>query len=248
MKKMLLFIMCFCLIIIAIPSITKSEAFEENKCHFTPDLKNTVEVENIDKCYNNKLHERVRIPKEIKKLMIVAHPDDESLWGGGHLIEDNYTVVCVTCGVVNYRVTEFIKAMTLTNDKYVMLGYPDLSGNRIDRWETSYSSITESLKKIINSEDWDVIVTHNPEGEYGHIQHIMTSKIVTDLVSDKNKLFYFGRYYKEGQIPSDLPTLNIDTYNKKVNDLLSIYVSQPKAMKRHKYIINNENWLNFYEW
>ena len=31
------------------------------------------------------------------KLMIVAHPDDETLWGGGHLIDGDYVVVCVTC-------------------------------------------------------------------------------------------------------------------------------------------------------
>ena len=27
---------------------------------------------------------------DYNKLMIVAHPDDEILWGGAHLIEDNY--------------------------------------------------------------------------------------------------------------------------------------------------------------
>ena len=29
----------------------------------------------------------------IDNLMIVAHPDDETLWGGAHLIKDNYLVV-----------------------------------------------------------------------------------------------------------------------------------------------------------
>ena len=31
-----------------------------------------------------------------KKLMIVAHPDDESLWGGCHLLEGDWHVVSVT--------------------------------------------------------------------------------------------------------------------------------------------------------
>lgn len=30
--------------------------------------------------------------------MIVAHPDDETLWGGSHLIDDNYLVVCMSNG------------------------------------------------------------------------------------------------------------------------------------------------------
>ena len=34
--------------------------------------------------------------KGIDRLMIVAHPDDESLWGGAHLAKDRYLVVCLT--------------------------------------------------------------------------------------------------------------------------------------------------------
>lgn len=36
--------------------------------------------------------------KEPKSLMIVAHPDDETIWGGSHLINGNYTVLCITNG------------------------------------------------------------------------------------------------------------------------------------------------------
>ena len=32
------------------------------------------------------------------KVMFVAHPDDDLLWGGRHLIEDDYLVVCMTRG------------------------------------------------------------------------------------------------------------------------------------------------------
>ena len=33
---------------------------------------------------------------QYKKLMIVAHPDDETLWGGANLFKDRYFVVCLT--------------------------------------------------------------------------------------------------------------------------------------------------------
>ena len=36
--------------------------------------------------------------KEPESLMIVAHPDDETIWGGSHLINGNYTVLCITNG------------------------------------------------------------------------------------------------------------------------------------------------------
>ena len=36
--------------------------------------------------------------KQYKKLMIVAHPDDETLWGGANLFKDRYFVVCLKNG------------------------------------------------------------------------------------------------------------------------------------------------------
>jgi hypothetical protein len=59
------------------------------------------------------------------KLMIVAHPDDEMIWGGSHLIDDDYQVVCITCGKSPIRNKEFKEAIGETNDKFIMLGYPD---------------------------------------------------------------------------------------------------------------------------
>ena len=36
--------------------------------------------------------------KNFNNLMIVAHPDDETLWGGKNLIKDDFFVVCLTNG------------------------------------------------------------------------------------------------------------------------------------------------------
>ena len=62
----------------------------------------------------------------IKKVMITAHPDDETLWGGGHLIEGEYLVVCMTHGWNPKRRTAFEQTMRTTNDKYLILDYPDV--------------------------------------------------------------------------------------------------------------------------
>ena len=32
------------------------------------------------------------------KILFSAHPDDELIWGGGHLLDDKYLVVCMTGG------------------------------------------------------------------------------------------------------------------------------------------------------
>lgn len=97
--------------------------------------------------------------------MIVAHPDDETLWGEMHLLEDNYAVICVTCGVVKRRELEFASVMSYSNNEYAMLGYPDLQNGYINDWIDEYSAIETELTKIINSKNWNIIVTHNPDGE-----------------------------------------------------------------------------------
>lgn len=136
---------------------------------------------------------------DVENLMIVAHPDDELLWGGSHLISDDYLVVCVTCGGVPERVNEFVKVMHETNDKYIMLGYPDKTNGERDNWDSHRNNIYKNLKEIINLKDWNMIVTHNPDGEYGHIHHKMTSSLVTSAVTTDN-LYYFGVYHSKKAI------------------------------------------------
>lgn len=150
-----------------------------------------------------------------KNLMVVAHPDDDLLFGGTELMNNDYVVVCVTCGTSETRLKEFKKMMNYFNDEYIALGYPDLVNGQRSDWNEDYNLITRDIENIINLKDWDKIVTHNPEGEYGHIHHKMTNRIVTGLVEDKSNLYYFNKthslkYYQENNIPK--------TIDKKISD------------------------------
>lgn len=240
MKK-ILFISFFSIIVIMYPLKKEITLDKNNKCGFNINERHSIIVEGNNKCfyYNRPI-------KKEKNLMIVAHPDDESIWGGGHLLQEDYVVVCITCGTVDYRTEEFKRIMELTGDEYMMLGYPDLTGYYIDRWDSCYNDILNDLKSIVDSRNWNSIVTHNPDGEYGHIQHRMTSDITTS-VADKDKLYYFGRYYTSDYIP-DMPTLDTNTYNRKMDELISVYVSQPIAMSRHRHMMIYENFVKYNEW
>ena len=68
------------------------------------------------------------------KVMFVAHPDDDLLWGGRHLIEDDYLVVCMTRGNDPVRSAEFKSVMEATGDKYLILSYPDKIGKDRSSW------------------------------------------------------------------------------------------------------------------
>ena len=236
-KVLILVVLVFSLIVVAVDAEEK-----ENKSYKIIDNINNL-AEDYNKCYKFNNDKQ----KEIKRLMIVAHPDDETIFGGGHLLQDKYTVVCVTCGKVEYRVREFEEVMSKTDDDYIMLGYTDrenLTGP-ISNWNNEYNDIYNSLYDIINGTDWDLIVTHNPDGEYGHIHHIKTSEIVSKI-ANKNKLYYFGHWSHEG---TNGPRISDNLYNIKMQDLISIYYrSQGTALNYNYNMLPYENWIKSTEW
>ncbi|WP_053365009.1 PIG-L family deacetylase [Bacillus sp. FJAT-27245] len=132
----------------------------------------------------------------IDKLMIVAHPDDELLFGGGELLkETGWKVICVTNKSNPERAAEFTKVMNLVNAEHEMWDYPDVWNGDFDR-----KKLSNDLKKMLGERKYKKIVTHNRQGEYGHTQHIALSEAVHDLVS-KN-LYVFG--YHDKKLPEDI--------------------------------------------
>ena len=185
-----------------------------------------------------------------KNLMVVAHPDDDLLFGGTELMKDDYVVVCVTCGTSKTRLKEFKRMMNYFEDEYITLGYPDLVEGKKSEWTDEYDSITRNIKNIINLKEWDKIVTHNPDGEYGHIHHKMTNRIVTGLTDDKSKLYYFNKtysakYYKENNISK---TLDENMCNKKRELFDKYYKSQVGLKVRHlsdyEKVTSYDEWIN----
>lgn len=185
-----------------------------------------------------------------KNLMVVAHPDDDLLFGGTELMKDDYVVVCVTCGTSKTRLKEFKRMMNYFEDEYITLGYPDLVEGKKTEWTDEYDSITRDIKNIINLKEWDKIVTHNPDGEYGHIHHKMTNRIVTGLTDDKSKLYYFNKtysakYYKENNISK---TLDENMCNKKRELFDKYYKSQVGLKVRHlsdyEKVTSYDEWIN----
>ena len=190
--------------------------------------------------------------EDTENLMIVAHPDDETIWGGSHLLSGNYTVVCITNGNNKTRKKEFKQAMKKTNSTGIILSYPDKTNGKRDNWVSCRIKIYNKIKKIIDSKNWNTIVTHNPDGEYGHIHHRMTSQIVTKILQKENKtdkLIYFGRYVKKKD-KSELTneeTISSATYREKLK-VCEVYSSQKKVMKTFHHMLKYENWIPYANW
>ena len=137
----------------------------------------------VKQCYMTEHQINAYDFSEYENLMIVAHPDDESIWAGAELLQNDYVVVCLTNGNNPKRVEEFQKAMELTGDLGIMLEYPDLDYALVqNKWDGISEFLAKDITLFLDAKNWGKVVTHNPDGEYGHTHHIITSEVVTDCV------------------------------------------------------------------
>lgn len=187
------------------------------------------------------------------KLMVVAHPDDETLWGGAHLTEGGWFVVCLTNGYNEVRKNEFYEVIKESGNVGLILKYPDLVGGKRSDWATSKPQIAKDLDLLMKYKHWGMVATHNPDGEYGHIHHKMTSRLMTECYYKNcwgNNLYYFERYYSARRLPSveaSLRKVPRSSVDKKV-ELLKIYKSQSHVVDEHIHLASYEDWIRASEW
>lgn len=116
-----------------------------------------------------------------KNVMIVAHPDDETLWGGANLLKENYFVVCLTNGYNIERANDFRNILNFTKNGGIILNYPDSQDFQKDNWILVKKGILKDLSTILNYKSWEKIVTHGPDGTGGHYHHIKTFQYVIKM-------------------------------------------------------------------
>lgn len=181
------------------------------------------------------------------KLMIVAHASDESIWGGAHLADQGYFVVCLTDGYSKTRRSEFQLAMKASGNKGLILRYPNTVHGERSRWAGDKKDIIKDLDTILTYKHWNMVVTHNPEGEYEDIQHEMTSQLVTQEYYrnyEINNLYYFGKYYTEDVMAEMTESLRkVSSSSEKIKrEMLTHYASKQKTVDKFTHMIPYEEW------
>ena len=121
------------------------------------------------------------------KLMVVAHPDDEMLWGGMNLLLDNgwHVIVCTHGNPKNTRYDEFKNSVKYAGVyKWEAFNIKDVyteDQNKADKtFSVKSSPLYKHLSKL-SKQKWDLVLTHNEIGEYGHAHHIAVHKLVKSL-------------------------------------------------------------------
>jgi LmbE family N-acetylglucosaminyl deacetylase len=114
-------------------------------------------------------------------VIIVAHPDDETLWAGGTILENpewECLIISLCRGKDPDRSVRFRNALKVLNCDGFM-GDIDDGPEQVPLDE---SDIDRTILELLPSNHFDLIITHDPGGEYTrHRRHEETGKSVIRL-------------------------------------------------------------------
>jgi len=166
--------------------------------------------------------------------VIVAHPDDETLWTGGTILSHpswKWFIVCLCRGIDTERAPKFYKALKVLKSEGVMGDLDDGPEQKpLDEKE-----IECAILNLLPPKHFDLIISHNPTGEYTrHVRHEEASKAVIKLWHagkiSTNELWTFA--YEDG---------NKEYYPRPVENA-PIYRTLTKRIWLRKYSIITETY------
>ena len=109
---------------------------------------------------------------DVHNLMVVAHPDDEIIFGGNVVLNNNFLVIYCTN---DFKRIEIIRELSKDyNFNAIILSHIDCPHKDM----IFDNELIAFLLDHIQHNKYNMIVTHNKHGEYGHIQHVLIHKII----------------------------------------------------------------------
>jgi len=167
------------------------------------------------------------IEKSKTVAVIVAHPDDETLWAGGVILshpEWQCYIFCLSRKNDPDRSHHFSEAVKIYGAKGMM---GDLNDGP-EQKPLDDEEVENAILDLLNPTHYDLIITHNPSGEYTrHIRHEEISKAVI-------RLWHTGKI-----ITSELWAFAYDDGNKK-------HYPKPIETANIYRLLTKEIWLRKY--
>lgn len=125
----------------------------------------------------------------MKATAIVAHPDDCLIFARQYIDTHpmwKWSIVYLTYNATDDRAIEIAAYWNKRNVVTTFLGYVD-SYSDMETGVLSFS-VEKATQAIHNAVTADIVLTHNADGDYGHIHHKFVSEVVSQI--DKPTVYF----------------------------------------------------------
>jgi LmbE family N-acetylglucosaminyl deacetylase len=113
--------------------------------------------------------------------VIVAHPDDETLWAGGTILSHpawKWFIVCLCRRNDKDRSLRFYNALKILKSEGIMGDLDDSPEQK----PLKEFKVEQAILKLLPAKHFDLVISHNPAGEYTrHLRHEEAGKAVIKL-------------------------------------------------------------------
>tara|TARA_B100000925_G_C21974562_1_gene459447 strand:+ start:300 stop:1037 length:738 start_codon:yes stop_codon:yes gene_type:complete len=131
--------------------------------------------------------------EKVENIMIVAHADDETIFGSKELHNGKWLLIICTnsmdgrVGLTRKDIPGLIQMSKDYNFNLIIIQHWDIYENIINtRFDITVYSY---LEKYLMKQSWDSIITHNRDGEYGHAQHILVHRMVSNILYNNDIIY-----------------------------------------------------------
>lgn len=139
---------------------------------------------------------KLELQQKSKALVVVAHPDDETIWMGGTIARHkniSWTIFALCRKSDPDRMPKFLKVAKYYNALGIIC---DLEDEGIMTIKESISEIKNIIRNELKQKKFDYIFTHGYDGEYGHIRHSGVHGAIKEMLKNKEisarEHFYFS--------------------------------------------------------
>jgi hypothetical protein len=179
----------------------------------------------------------------IKALCVVAHPDDCVIFARPFIeqySEFEWTILYLTYRSYDSRAMEMTAYWRRRNVSTVSLGftddYRDIENNRV-----SFDA-EQAQREIANiSSRYDLILTHNADGDYGHIHHTFVSNSAQSVSKPK---VYFAKYEQsnmECSAASDINLAELPLHREVISGFENINIGRYAADQLAQELLNGKS-------